>query len=674
MATGGTAAPLAMANPPHSLLDQDSNVSSPLSEVEDRDADPDDMDIDTHSNHTDGVDPLDSGKDRAQGPAHPPRDDSESNLSDIETNDSEAETERLYDTPRKNNSQAGNMTTVPNLESKQSPLNPNRTYQRSPSKLQSQVQARIEAESGDDDNDDLTDERHDADDEDKGSIVYNEGDSDEEEGGNPGKPAQMQRNKSQESHIVASSTLAGSLSDNSSADSRKRKRSPVAEQTSSNQPPRKRAGSIPEIADDSSSLSKVMSEDVAPDNSTGNKSAEQTADEEDEDITMKDTEEVADSVEKPPSETTRPKKSKRNSTKKRKSSEEDVGEAHNAEGPDATGTHTAEEHAQPEVDEEAEAAHRNEEEMEKKRNAFDHLSSIEKNFAILRDRLYEERLAQLNEEEAMLTSDNPTHPEYLAMMQCIDSRRAERLRVADLEYRFNMTALDDWAVARRAQILTQYYQSARETRERYIDDLGREWYEIQHERRRVANPIPDYGFRFPKTKLEQKRHAVAHSKEVSILAGIAQHQGFPAAPDMKGATSAELEEDFEAMARARQGTQPIAVAQRMQPALQEYAAAPFGQSLGPAGQEYIENHPWANPKHPSHGPASRRHSHSTYAGPPALMGHARTPHPPAAPVWFANGQLNGDSGRRHPTVAADPEPAHVRKAVEVAKSKREAVV
>lgn len=148
----------------------------------------------------------------------------------------------------------------------------------------------------------------------------------------------------------------------------------------------------------------------------------------------------------------------------------------------------------------------------------------------------------------MLTSDNPTHPEYLAMMQCIDSRRTERLRVADLEYRFNMTALDDWAVARRAQILTQYFQSARETRERYIDDLGREWYEIQHERRRVANPIPDYGFRFPKTKLEQKRHAVAHSKEVSILAGIAQHQGFPAAPDMKGVTSMELEEDFEAMA------------------------------------------------------------------------------------------------------------------------------
>lgn len=118
----------------------------------------------------------------------------------------------------------------------------------------------------------------------------------------------------------------------------------------------------------------------------------------------------------------------------------------------------------------------------------------------------------------------------------------------------------------------------------------------------------------------------------------------------------------------------MGIAQRIQPALQEYAAAPFGQSLGPAGQEYIENHPWANPKHPSHGSASRRHSNSTYTGPPALMGHARVSHQPAAAMWFATGQVNGESGRRHTTVPADPEPAHVRKPVEAVTSKREAVV
>lgn len=406
MATGSTAQPMAMANPPHSLLDQDSNVSSPLSEVEDKDAEPDDMDVDTQSNHTDGVDPLDTGRGRAQGAVHALHDDSESNLSDIETNDSEAETERLYDTPRKNNTQAINIATVAADGSKQSPVKPNRTSQRSPSKIQSRLQAGIVAEPYDEDNDDLTDERHDADDEDKGSIVYNEADSDEEEGGHRQQASQLQRNKSQEPHIVTSSTLAGGLSDNSTEDSRKRKRSPLVEQTGSSQPLRKRGGSTHEAADSSSSLSKVMSEDVAPDISTENKSAEQSADEDDEEIALKDTEDIADSVEKPPSEPTRSKKSKRNSTKKRKSSEETAEEARGTVVPASASINTAEEeHAEPEVDEEAEAAHRNEEErkkqlpraynftatdqptaVEKKRSAFDHLSSIEKNFAILRDR------------------------------------------------------------------------------------------------------------------------------------------------------------------------------------------------------------------------------------------------------------------------------------------------
>lgn len=185
--------------------------------------------------------------------------------------------------------------------------------------------------------------------------------------------------------------------------------------------------------------------------------------------------------------------------------------------------------------------------MEKKRHAFGQLSSIEKQFAILRDRLYEERLKELNEEEALLTSDNPTHPEYLAMMECIESRRDERIAKSEIEYKFEVDALERWAVARRAQIFSQYYQSVRESREKTMDELGKQWYEIQHDRRKNASRFPDYGFRFPKDKAQQKRQAIAHNKEASILAGIAQHHGFPAAPDMKAASQAEIEYDFEMM-------------------------------------------------------------------------------------------------------------------------------
>lgn len=145
----------------------------------------------------------------------------------------------------------------------------------------------------------------------------------------------------------------------------------------------------------------------------------------------------------------------------------------------------------------------------------------------------------------MLTGDNPTHPEYLAMMQCIDARRDERQRVIDLEYQFNMDTTKRWAVARRAQIHGQYFQSIRQSREDILEDLGRQWYQIQQQRRKHANNIPDFGIRFPMSKPQRVRNAIAYNKEVSILSGVAKHEGFPAAPQINGASVGEMDEDLE---------------------------------------------------------------------------------------------------------------------------------
>lgn len=115
-------------------------------------------------------------------------------------------------------------------------------------------------------------------------------------------------------------------------------------------------------------------------------------------------------------------------------------------------------------------------------------------------------------------------------------------------------------------------------------------------------------------------------------------------------------------------------AHHVQPALNEYGAVhvPFGRNLGPAGEQFLEQTPWANPKHPAHHTGSRRHSHGAYAGPPAFQNQSKAHHQSGA-VWFANGQVNGDSPHKHAPAAADHEPLHARKANEAAKSKREAV-
>lgn len=394
MASGGTAAPLTMSNPPRSLLDQDSTVSSPLSEV-------------MNSTHSDGDEFEKPDPTHVDGTSKPvAHDDSDSNLSDLETNDSEAETERLYDTPRRNRLQPNNTSLTGNNELLSTSTRNTNALQRSPSKLQEQVRTGVAAESGDDDNGDLSEDQPDADDEDKGSRDHSEVDNDKPVGSSTRKSLRNQRNKPQDSRLVASSAAIGSNSDDSSTETRKRKRSPLAAPSDAVEPARKRGGSLAEPGDKTSSLSKIMPEDLAPSYSAGHKSAEHSGDEDEPDTIMRDAEEPADSIEKPSVETSRPKKSKRTNPKRRKGfGEEAAEEAADAEEQATEEGQTAEDdRAEAEVDEETEAAHYLQEcafsgpyssemttantrvAVEKKRNAFDQLSSIEKNFAVLRDR------------------------------------------------------------------------------------------------------------------------------------------------------------------------------------------------------------------------------------------------------------------------------------------------
>lgn len=147
----------------------------------------------------------------------------------------------------------------------------------------------------------------------------------------------------------------------------------------------------------------------------------------------------------------------------------------------------------------------------------------------------------------MLTSDNPSHPEYLAMLQCLEDRRAEKIRRSSLELQFKLSVLRHRGVAERAQIMSQFFQAVRESRDTTVTELGEEWYQIQQERRRAANTIPDYGIRFPATRAQAVKNAVSYNKEVSVLSGFAKHVGFPAAPPISGASDEQLEADFEAI-------------------------------------------------------------------------------------------------------------------------------
>lgn len=145
----------------------------------------------------------------------------------------------------------------------------------------------------------------------------------------------------------------------------------------------------------------------------------------------------------------------------------------------------------------------------------------------------------------MLRQPQPSHPKYLAWLQCIDARRDERMRIADKQHTYKLQCLKKVAVAQRSQILAQYQQEIRSIREKKLEQLGEKWYKIQNDRRSSAGVCPEFSLRFPRKRNQQLSNHIAYCNEVSILSGVAKYVGFPAAPNMAPASATELEEDLE---------------------------------------------------------------------------------------------------------------------------------
>ena len=305
---------------------EDSNVSSPLSEVDDGDTNDDDierMQLDPRGD--DGDNFSASGDERPD--AHHDGSDSDSALSDAasdvhsDANDTEAETERLYDTPK--NQRQGDVLV--------DQFNNGQVFEHTPSKLRRTTRAAgdhadDESVSGDD-----------------ASVVSSHAAGDE----SPAKPA---------------TTNDTSVDEDLKHDSqeRKRKRSPLADQSESDQPLRKRTGSVA-AADADADEDLPMNEDDTP--SAIPMSRQQSGGEDDESGPPSRRDTPAEAEARPA------KKSTRSSLKRKGLAVDDVtadvdSDARDDQAEATAGDETEQPEDEPDVDEEADAAAKNIEESE----------------------------------------------------------------------------------------------------------------------------------------------------------------------------------------------------------------------------------------------------------------------------------------------------------------------
>lgn len=353
------------SSPPPPLLDNSpSNLSSPLSGLPpSKDGTPEDMDLDLPPRSGPRLDtPERRENDEEDDDAVSQVDsDGESKLSEPDVNDSEAETERLYDTPPKN-APAREIIDRPRVSGGQHFLERrrDRNFEPSPSKLQQQIRAEAEADRDASDNDSLSDPDDDV------SVASSEAEQADNKGDQSRSPSFIKKSSqpSKQDSIPTPGTSAHDL-----LDTKKRKRSSAAEQLDTEQPLQKRTGSagvLPDRVFAADDTAVVDEEAIETPLQSGNHTADEGEVDEDETTVPKSKDEPTQSIEDTPRAAAR-KTAKRQVAKKRKGPGDNGARIDSA--PDDGDTATAEEDGQrtaeeeqADADEEAELAHKNEEE------------------------------------------------------------------------------------------------------------------------------------------------------------------------------------------------------------------------------------------------------------------------------------------------------------------------
>ncbi|KAI1941781.1 hypothetical protein LOZ66_001262 [Ophidiomyces ophidiicola] len=262
-----------------------------------------------------------------------------------------------------------------------------------------------------------------------------------------------------------------------------------------------------------------------------------------------------------------------------------VDEEENADGVDGT--------------DDPEAASRMEESL-KKTSAMDVLLSLEKQFAALRDKIYDDRIASINDELAQLEKPTPTHPEFLRQLRIIENYRDEKMKHEEKLFSYKLRSICIRSQAERSQVNSSYFQNSRDTRERYLQELSEHHYRVQHDRFNTGETITDYRIPFPTQRVQQAAQLAAYNTEVGILSGTAKYVGFPSAPDMESLRPHEIEQDFIKLGISLRSTIPAPLPSVSFPQHNHISSSSAVAIRQAAEEEFIEQTPWANPQHPIH--------------------------------------------------------------------------
>ncbi|KAG1049969.1 hypothetical protein G6F43_007731 [Rhizopus delemar] len=177
------------------------------------------------------------------------------------------------------------------------------------------------------------------------------------------------------------------------------------------------------------------------------------------------------------------------------------------------------------VDEE-EAEH-NDDYQQKHKEALAALTHIELEFARLRDKMYQEKMLELNNEALMIA--NGTHPELLSLMAEIEERKMKRINSAKEWRRYQYANFKRQYEGLEYQANVHFISQKNALRRGLLNSINNKKWSIENEHRLL---------------FIEKREMILQKKEMDELTEIKKSIGFPMAPNPSGLSSRDVDEDL----------------------------------------------------------------------------------------------------------------------------------
>ncbi|KAG0672862.1 Transcriptional regulatory protein [Kluyveromyces marxianus] len=135
-------------------------------------------------------------------------------------------------------------------------------------------------------------------------------------------------------------------------------------------------------------------------------------------------------------------------------------------------------------------------EIEKLRQeALSELTKIEVEFAKLRQSLYENKLAKLQNELQMCLDGS--HPQLQTYYQKIDSIRDFKLKRMYQRQKYELECIDKETRATRTFIHQDFYRKVSDLKHKLLSDTTQKWYDINKERREMDVVVPEVNYHVP---------------------------------------------------------------------------------------------------------------------------------------------------------------------------------